>query len=256
MENKKTFRIADYNIGDYTCEGMADGSDEAAAAIREIMDSTKADVWATQTDIPFYGRKNGRPVKKVLFDKYKNYAGLGTWYYNYKAFITDLDVNGLERVYYTETDRRYSNGRSYCHPWFLTAEIMLGDTPVRFITLHVDWADNDARREQLRQILEFAKKFERVIILGDFNPFDYTDFKANSSALTYKEDLFPFVEAGFIPANAGKWGVFNTLPATEHPDPVPCDNILVSPNIKINKADTVIAPWMNDHAILYIDIEL
>ncbi len=256
MEDKRTFRIADYNLGDYTCEGMEDGSDEAAAAIREIMDSVGADVWATQTDIPFYGRKNGRPVKKVLFDKYKNYAARGTWYYNYKAFITNLDVNGVEKIFYTETDNRYSDGRCYRHPWFLTAEIMLGDTPVRFINIHVDWADNIARREQFRQIIEFAKKFEHAIIIGDFNPNDCTDGKANSRNITYAEDLVPFVEAGFIPANAGKWGVLNTLPTTTHPDPVPCDNILVSPNIKINKVDTVVAPWMNDHAILYIDIEL
>ena len=256
MENKKIYRIADYNIGDYTCEGMEEGSDEAAAAIRAVMDEVGADVWATQTDIPFYGRTNGRPVRKVLFDKYKNYAVRGTWYYNYKAFITDLDVNGTKKVYYTETDRRYSNGKSYCHPWFLTAEIMLGDTPVQFINLHVDWADNDARREQLRQILEFAKKFERVIIIGDFNPIDYTDFKSNSTRLTYEEDLAPFKDAGFVAANAGQWGVFNTLPTTEHPDPVPCDNILATPNIKIENFKVHTAPWMNDHAILYIDVTL
>ncbi len=256
MEDKKIFRIADYNIGDYTCEGMEDGSDEAAAAIRAVMDEVGADVWATQTDIPFYGRKNGRPVRKVLFDKYKNFESRGTWYYNYKSIITDLDVSGTKKVYYTETDHRYSNGRCYCHPWFLTAEVMLGETPVQFINIHVDWADNGARREQLRQVLEYAKKFERAVIIGDFNPFDCTDFKSNSTRLTYEEDLAPFKEAGFTVANAGAWGVLNTLPTTERKEPVPCDNIIVTPNIKIQDVKSHTAPWMFDHAILYIDIEL
>ena len=63
-------------------------------------------------------------------------------------------------------------------------------------------------------------------------------------------------DAGFIVANAGKWGVLNTLPTTEHPDPVPCDNIIVTPNIKIEDFKVHTAPWMNDHAILYIDVTL
>ena len=48
----------------------------------------------------------------------------------------------------------------------------------------------------------------------------------------------------------------SALQTTAHPDFVPCGGIITSPNIKINKVDTGVAPWMNDHAILYIDITI
>ena len=42
--------IADYNMGDYTGVGFADGSEEGIAAYREVMAKVNADLWAAQTD--------------------------------------------------------------------------------------------------------------------------------------------------------------------------------------------------------------
>ena len=213
-----------------------------------------ADIWATQTDIPFYGRKNGLPPRKVLFGDYKHYEGIGTWQYNYKAFITNMDISPCERVYYYGTPNCYTDGKKqFCHPWFLTASVKMSGKDVRLINIHVDWADTRVRTEQLRQIREYASQFEYCIIIGDFNPNDCIDMKAVSMRVTDKEDLAPFIEAGFVPANGGEFGVFNTLPTSKRA-PVPCDNILVTSNIRIDNVKTHLAPWMNDHAIIYADV--
>ena len=247
-------RIADYNMGDYTGVGFDDGSEEGIVAYREVMAKVNADLWAAQTDIPFYGRKNGRSPRKVLFYDWKHYEGVGTWQYNYKAFITNRDITPAERVYYTGELNCYSDGKKqFCHPWFLTSEITVDGKAVRLVNIHVDWADNRVRAEQLRQIREYAKDFEHCIIIGDFNPCDYIDMKAVSDRLTFEEDLAAFIEEGYIPANAGAFGVLNTLP--EHKDrAVPCDNILITPNMRYESVSVHTEPWMNDHAILIADI--
>ena len=38
--------------------------------------------------------------------------------------------------------------------------------------------------------------------------------------------------------------------------PHPWDNIVVTPNIKILNAEPVYEPWMNDHAIVFADLEV
>ena len=255
MADCKTFRIADYNMGDYTGEGFADGSDEGIAAYREVMAKVNADLWAAQTDIPFYGRQNGRSPRKVLFSDWKHYEGIGTWQYNYKAYITNHCITPCERVYYESTlDFRYSLGnKAFRHPWFLTASIEICGKKVQLINIHVDWADTRVRGEQFRQIREYAKKFEYCIIIGDFNPNDCLDMKGVSDRITDKEDLAPFIEEGYVVANGGEFGLFNTLPTSKYA-PVACDNILVTPNIKLVNAGVHTEPWMNDHAILWADI--
>jgi len=251
---KKLYRIADYNMGDYTGEGFEDGSEEGIAAYKAVLDHVGADIWATQTDIPFYGRKNGISPKKALFDGWKHYEGIGTWQYNYKAFITNMDITPCERVYYYGEPNCYTDGKKqFCHPWFLTASVKMDGKDVRFINIHVDWADTHVRTEQLRQIREYASQFEYCIIIGDFNPNDCIDMKGVSDRITDKEDLAPFVDAGYIVANGGEFGYFNTLPTSKHA-PVACDNILVTPNIKIAAVNAYTAPWMNDHAVFYVDV--
>lgn len=239
-------RIAAYNVGDYTGEGFEDGSEEGAAAYRDAINAVGAEVLATQEDVPYYGKTNGRPTKTTVYSMYKSYACCGTWKYNHKAFLSDREITDKRKVYYV-------GDMWFHHPWFLTAEIELGGRPVRFINVHFDWTDKYVRQEEIRQVIEFARAYEYCIILGDFNPDDCVDMKKLSDHITWREDLAPFIEAGYIPANGGAHGVFTTLPCAGT-QPYPCDNIVVSPNIRIDAVGVHTAPWMNDHAILYADI--
>ena len=249
MENKAyRTRIATYNIGDFTGDGFEDGSEEGIAAIRGAIKAVGAELWALQEDIPFYGKKNGRVPRKVLYCDHKNYVCRGTWKYNNKAFLCDGAITDAHKVFYT-------GDMLFHHPWFLDADIELGGRKVHFINIHVDWTDKYVRAEQFRQIIEHANGFERAVIIGDFNPDDCVDMKKLSDRVTYKEDLEPFIEAGYVPANGGSFGVFDTLPCSSRA-PVPCDNIVVSPNIKLEAVKTYTAPWMNDHAILWADIAI
>jgi endonuclease/exonuclease/phosphatase family metal-dependent hydrolase len=122
------------------------------------------------------------------------------------------------------------------------------------ITLHFDWQDRDTRVSQIKQVIEFAKKHEYVMIIGDFNPTDFVNAVKQSDNLTYKEDLDIFRKEGFKVANTDKFGTFTTI--VERSPCYPCDNIVVSPNIKILKVDRIYRDWMNDHTALWADVEL
>jgi endonuclease/exonuclease/phosphatase family metal-dependent hydrolase len=92
------------------------------------------------------------------------------------------------------------------------------------------------------------------MILGDFNPTNFVEYVQQSPLLIYEYDLDLFREAGFSVANTDKFGTFTTIVGR---DPCyPCDNIVVSPNIKICKVGRIFRDWMNDHTALWADVEL
>jgi endonuclease/exonuclease/phosphatase family metal-dependent hydrolase len=103
-------------------------------------------------------------------------------------------------------------------------------------------------------VIDFASRHEYAMIIGDFNPDDFIDRVKQSENLTYEADLALFREAGYSVANADKFGIFTTIPLSKID--YPCDNIIVSPNIKIHKVGLTRRDWMNDHAALWADVEI
>jgi hypothetical protein len=75
----------------------------------------------------------------------------------------------------------------------------------------------------------------------------------NSSAYLHGEEWPLFAAAGYTLANGGAFGLIDTILDNPTP-PCPCDNIIVSANIKIKQVGRVADAWMNDHAILWADL--
>jgi endonuclease/exonuclease/phosphatase family metal-dependent hydrolase len=240
-------RVGTYNTGDFSGADVPAGSDKAREAFREVMNAEGVELWALQEDVGFFNPETGEMPYEAIYSGYKNYKRSGEKKYNFKAFLTDLPISEVERIYYTGAPK-------FGHPWFLHAQARIDGKDVCLISLHYDWQDCDLRHLQIRQTIEFASRYEYAMILGDYNPDDFVNGEERSKRLTYEEDLAPFREAGFRVANADRFGMFTTIIGRQ--EPFPCDNIVVSPNIRIHNVGRIYRDWMNDHAPLWADLEL
>ena len=239
-------RVGTYNTGDFSGENVPAGSEKAKALFREVMNAEGVQLWALQEDVGYFNPETEEMPYEAIYNSYKNYRRSGEKKYNYKAFLTDLPIGEAERIYYTGAPK-------FGHPWFLHAQVQIEGKDVCVISLHYDWQDCDRRILQIQQTIEFASRYEYAMIIGDYNPTDFANGEKQSDHLTYEKDLDLFRQAGFLVANADKFGAFTTIIGRQ--EPYPCDNIVVSPNIRIHKVGRIYREWMNDHAPLWADLE-
>ena len=244
---KEIIRIGTYNTGDFSGENIPAGSEQARIAFCDVIESDSVDFWALQEDVEFFDPEAQELPYTAVYGSYKNYRRCGNKKYNYKAFLTNLPLGDTEQIYYTGEEK-------FDHAWFLHTQLRIEDKDVCMICLHFDWADRDRRKEQIRQVISFASRYEYSMIIGDFNPDDFVKAVRQSENIVYEQDLRLFREAGFQIANADKFGIFTTIPTSKQE--YPCDNIVVSPNIKIHNVGRIYRVWMNDHAALWADVEL
>lgn len=239
-------RVASYNTGDYTGKGFARGSKEGIEAIRASMAAVGAELWALQEDVCCYGNKVGAYPYGILYSDYTNYERVGSHRYNYKAFLSNLEIREVKRVFYV-------GDRVFNHPWFLSGVARISGKDVTLISLHLDWQDKATRLEQINQIIAYAKDAEYAMIMGDFNPCNYENGVKISEVATHEVDYKYFADAGFNLANCGRFGVFHTYLDTTSM-PAPLDNIITTPNITIENAGIQADKWMYDHVILWADV--
>ncbi|MBQ9544225.1 MAG: endonuclease/exonuclease/phosphatase family protein [Clostridia bacterium] len=249
---KEKIRVATYNVGDYSGIGIAHGSEESRKAFTEVMKKTGADLWALQEDVEFFEDEKKLSAFDEVYSKIlPNYRREYTGKYNGKAFLTKFEMEEPQKIFY--------DPELHCsHKWFLKTKIAVNGMTLDAVCLHFDWSDNFKRTVQIKTVCETVKDLDRCLVIGDFNPDDYDAGKKLSQRKTFPEDLAHFQSLGFEPANAGRSGCFDTIVDPENfvPSPYPCDNILVSRNVKILSVGRIAEPWMNDHAILYADIEI
>ena len=249
MENKATkIRIGTYNTGDFSGENVPAGSEKAKELFREVINSDGVELWALQEDVGFFNEETQETPYEAIYSNYKNYKRCGIKKYNYKAVLTDFPISEAEQIYYVGDCKFY-------HPWFLHAQLKLDGKDICVISLHFDWQDRDTRVKQINQVIDFASKYEYAMIIGDFNPCDYVNLVPQSNNHTYEHDLDIFRNAGYNVANADKFGIFTTHVGHKYTD-YPCDNIVVSHNIKILSAGQIFRDWMNDHTALWADVEI
>lgn len=243
----KTIRIATYNTGNFSGKDVPAGSDKARACFREVIESSGVDLWGLQEDLGFFCAETELMPYEAIYSSYHHYKRCGFKKYNYKAFLTNLPISEAEQIHFV-------GDRKFHHPWFLHAQVEIDGKDVCVISLHFDWFDRYTREMEIEQVIAFASQYEYAIILGDFNPDDFVDGEEQSENLTYEHDLGFFRRAGFSVANADRFGTFTTILGRL---PVfPCDNIVVTPNIKIHNVGLVERDWMDDHAVLWADVEI
>lgn len=252
MGNQTRIKVATYNVGDYSGTNLAAGSEESRAAFRAVMKKIGADLWALQEDVEFFNKETKESAFDAVYSNVlPNYKRNFTGNYNGKAFLTKFELIDVTPI-------RYEGDFKWRHPWYLRGKIVVCDKEITLICLHLDWYDKIVRAEEIRQLIEFIKTQEYCIVMGDFNPEDYINGERLSKTLFYKEELERFAEIGMEPANAGRFGTFDTIVHDSFSaiSPCPFDNILVTPSIKIVAAGRVAEPWMNDHALVWAELEI
>lgn len=250
--SKNQIKVATYNVGDYSGINLPAGSEESRAAFRTVFEKVDAGLWALQEDVEFFNKETKETAFDAIYSAVlPNYKRNFTGNYNGKAFLSKFELNDVTPV-------RYEGDFKWRHPWFLRGKIVVCGKEITLICLHLDWYDKIVRAEEIRQLVEFIKTQEYCIVMGDFNPEDYINGERLSKNLFYKEELAKFAEIGMEFANAGRFGTFDTIvhDSFNGISPCPFDNILVTPNIKITAADRVAEPWMNDHALVWAELEI
>ena len=107
-------RVGTYNTGDFSGADVPAGSDKAREAFREGMNAEGVELWALQEDVGFFNPETGEMPYEAIYSGYKNYKRSGEKKYNFKAFLTDLPISEVERIYYT--GRRNSAIPGFCTP--------------------------------------------------------------------------------------------------------------------------------------------
>lgn len=256
-------RVATFNTGNFTGAGLARGDEETRLAYVDLLEKTDADLWGFQEDTRYVDGDDRTddgtitPYDAIYKNVLPNHDGFYTGTYNGKAFLTKFDLYDVEQVYYPAPDTSYSSSvYHYGHRWFLTGKIEVDGKEISVVSLHFDWNCKERRATQIKEVIKFAKEQEYCIIMGDFNPEDYVNSVEISKALFYEEELALFREIGMTHANAGEFGVFDTLVAEDASLYGPWDNIIVSSNINILSAERVYVDWMIDHAIVVAELEI
>lgn len=240
-------RVLTYNMGDFTGAGLTPDTEATKNVYKNVIGNIKPNIAAFQFDV---GLMNSRLPSEYIYNNFREKSQHGNRNYDYFGQGSDYNYKNRETIDYTE-------GTAFSHSYFMAIDLIVGEKTVKLINVHFEWKDNDSRLSQIEQVLNYAANCDNCIIAGDFNPYDYIDSVRQSETMTYAEDLQHFINAGFTPANAGDFGIFNTIADDGVPaDRGPCDNILIKGNLKIKNVNTESRPYMNDHFPLYADIVL
>ena len=269
-------RVASFNIGDFTTatEGAGNeikygsGTQKTREEYLAVFQEVNADLWGLQEDSEFFFYPEKTTPYEALYQSVlPNHKRVFTRSYNGKAFLSRFDLHNVQQIDYPMAITSYApeGTTTYGHPWFLVGSISLGGKEVAIATLHFDWSCKERRATQIDAVINFAKKHEYCIIMGDFNPENLVNGKpqndgdsiAPDSKNMYLVDWKRFEDAGLKHANGGVFGIFGTLMTRGAlRSPYPWDNIVVTPNIDILNAKAIYKPWMNDHAIMVADLEI
>ena len=128
-----------------------------------------------------------------------------------------------------EDTTRYGQTRAY-----QIASLHIDGRTITLINTHLCFHTQEIKFQQMKELFELAKKYEYVVITGDFNCFMQKKDDAEYTHM-YKQ----FVDAGFYLANCEskitKTWTDKTNPKNLSQFTYPTDNIIVSPNIVLSK---------------------
>lgn len=246
----KKIRIATANTGDFSGKDFTRGN--GSEKYRNTLARMKADIICTQEDLGWYDAEDRHtlPVTEI-YGMFKYNKRMSEGDFNYHSTMANTPIYKSETKAYATV--QFGDYRC-THRYYQHATMFIGNKEVHILNIHLDWGDKTARASQIAEIVDFASAFDYCIIIGDFNPEDYVNGVKQSNNLTYEADLATFATAGFTPANAGYFGVFNTVLDEFYTPIAPFDNILVTDNIKIANVEIFADDWMNDHAYVAADI--
>ena len=210
----------------------------AAAGWQKMITDHGIDSLCGQEWLPHFDRDKTIDANNKVFGKLFEYQyGNNTSTYDGKNILSKTPLTDIEYVTHPRSGRKYAK-----------AYTMVNGKKVCIINAHLSFEEdiNVNRKTEIMELLAAAKGEKYVIIAGDFNVFESSEFQI-------------FTEAGYSLANAGAFGEFNTWPnfgINAGADVNRClDNIIVSSNIIIRDA-FVDYRQLSDHAMVVAKLEL
>ena len=120
--------------------------------------------------------------------------------------------------------------------YYQKSYIFVNGIKIAVFNTHLEMTSNYSyKKAQTLEIVAVCAQEDNFILIGDFN----TNVKSPEDA-AYADFVKPFVDAGFNLANCSeKFGYMNTWTSgttADHSSWCPADNIITSPNIRIDRA--------------------
>lgn len=239
-------RVAQWNIGHFSC-GRADDSfisrQDAGAAIlkyKTLLDSVGANIISVNEFSPAFTKaEDGKAplmASQTVFAEYPEASVGPKWQYNCNALFarTHKWKHEQTKLFDYAVEKRY----------YQMAVIRVKGKKTVVVSAHLDWNSGDFgkvfRQRQIAELVERFRNEPRVIICGDFNVDEASEFA-------------PFEATGFILANKKSGCSLPTWPSGDNPN-LPIDNIIVKgmnvTNVKVyNDKD------LSDHCLIVADVE-
>lgn len=208
---------------------------------RSLLDSVDADVISVNEFSPAFTKAEEEEsplmTQQTVFAGYPQVTSGPKWSYNCNALFSRTYKwhEGKTKVFDFAVEKRY----------YQTAVIRVKGQRIVVVSAHLDWSCGDSgrvcRQRQIEELVERFRKEPYVIICGDWNVDDASEYS-------------PFTDAGYTLATKTPDGLLLTWPSGPSPK-LPIDNILVKGlcirNVQIfNKED------LSDHCLVVADVEL
>lgn len=222
-----TLKVATYNVGDW---GWGSGlptpeyKSDYIALQNTIFTNIDADI-CTMQEWSTYICTDGTPSSDVTSEYFQYLYASGGWAIGSNIPLRDFEAIEYSTVTVTGDYAKYEKAYFY-----------VGDKKVCILNVHFCYENKTNQGLQSAEILSVAEEETYVIICGDFN----TNIHSLSDS-DYTDIIKPFIDAGYVDANCGAFGIIPTYYSTSDPqgDYTPAtDHIIVSPNITITNAYT------------------
>jgi endonuclease/exonuclease/phosphatase family metal-dependent hydrolase len=126
--------------------------------------------------------------------------------------------------------------------YYALSETVVGGVPVTVVETHLDLS-REERRQQIAELAAAISGRERVIVSGDFNIDDQSEYG-------------PLLKAGLVPANGGDFGLFNTHRRRRMEITPAIDNVLVRGLSICGVATADDELELSDHRMLVVQFRL
>lgn len=247
VSKAQVIRVAQWNIGHFSC-GRADDSsilrsqaDEAVQKYLALLSKVDADIISVNEYSPAFTRPddagNYLMAAQTVFAEYPCAVEGPKWQYNCNAlFSRKMKWHKPQtKIFDYAVEKRY----------YQQATIRVGGKRVVVVSAHLDWDSGDSgkvyRQRQIREIIERFRNEPHVIICGDWNVDNLSEYE-------------PFEIAGFSLANKKIPATeqLNTWPAGPAPN-LPIDNIIVK-GLRLSNVRVYNDAELSDHCMMVAEV--
>ena len=245
----KKIRVCSYNIGHFSGGASADSTITASnyvaklSAYKDTLRQIDADIMGVCEYSKIFGTNPDNQqveAKDVLFNAFiPSLIGLQFHYSCNAIFSKSVVENASEEEYECNqeaviTHTTVIEAKDY---YFIESDLYMRGEKVKLVMTHLAFDNNFPGVLQDDQISELIARYsneERVILMGDWNVSDFSEFNA-------------FTVAGYTMANDGTYLTYNETRAL--------DNIIVK-GLTISNPGMITTTGLSDHYPFYCDVEL